>query len=215
MPKTDLSLSSVHNTGNSLSFINLDYVGKRLYSEDRIQMQPAFIYAVLALAKLLRSSKLETGSAGLSHALEFVHQAHTAYKDAIDLRWLDATLAEAAFVSSLSDASDALRELMTFRFWPCSKSLLILNILPNGYEHLLSILISLSETYPSQLSTLMIVLPVAFRPVLCQSCLQTPQRVLRIMSVPVSLLVRWPRAIPTIITIPIRHLGILIGRLAR
>jgi hypothetical protein len=88
---------------------------KRLYSEERIQMQPAFIYGVLALAKLLRSSKLETGSAGLSDALEFVHQAHTAYKDALDLHWLDATLAEAAFVSSLSDVLDVLRDLIAFQ----------------------------------------------------------------------------------------------------
>lgn len=78
---------------------------KRLYSEDRLHIQPAFIYAALALAKLLRSSKLETGSVGLSDALEFVHQAHAAYKDAIDFQWVDTTLAEAAFVGSFSRSS--------------------------------------------------------------------------------------------------------------
>jgi hypothetical protein len=71
---------------------------KRLYSEERLHIQPAFIYAVLAFAKLLRSSKLETGTTGLSYAFDFVHQAHDAYKNAIDFHWLDTTLAEAAFV---------------------------------------------------------------------------------------------------------------------
>jgi len=132
MPTINSSQSSVQNAANVLFFINLDYVMKRLYSEERLHIQPAFIYAVLALAKLLRSSKIETGSAGLSHALELVHQAHAAYKDAIDLHWLDATLAEAAFVSSLSDALQNL--LYSCRFSPCLKSLPTPNIPPNGYE---------------------------------------------------------------------------------
>jgi len=71
---------------------------KRLYSEERLHIQPAFIYAVLALARLMRSSKLEGGSVGLSHALDLVNQAHAAYKDAIELHWLDVTLVEAALV---------------------------------------------------------------------------------------------------------------------
>ena len=71
---------------------------KQLYSEERRHIQPAFVYAVLGLAKLLRSNKLENGSAGLSQSLEFVRQAHVAYKDSVDLHWLDITLVEAAFV---------------------------------------------------------------------------------------------------------------------
>ena len=88
----------MRNTGNFLFFINLDDVMKQLYSEERRHIQPAFVYAVLGLAKLLRSNKLENGSAGLSQSLEFVRQAHVAYKDSVDLHWLDITLVEAAFV---------------------------------------------------------------------------------------------------------------------
>ena len=105
MATTNSNSFSVHHTGNALFFINIDYFAKRLYSEDRLHIQPAFIYGVLALARLLRASKLESGPAGLSHALEFVHQAHAAYKDAIDFHWLNTTLVEAAFVGFLLDVA--------------------------------------------------------------------------------------------------------------
>ena len=75
---------------------------KRLYSDDRLQIQPAFIYSVLAMGKLMKSSKLEGGSLGLSQAMELVNNAHAAYKDALELRWVDATLAEAALVRYFS-----------------------------------------------------------------------------------------------------------------
>lgn len=89
---------SVRNTGHLLTFVNLDYIMHRIYSEERHQIQPAFIYAVLAMAKLMRSSKLEDGSTGLMQATELVKLAHAAYKDAISLRRFDETLAEAALV---------------------------------------------------------------------------------------------------------------------
>lgn len=77
----------------------------RLYSEDRLQIQPAFVYAVLAMASLMKSSKLEAGSVGLSQAMDLINEAHIAYKDAIELHWLDVTLVEAAFVCSYLPSS--------------------------------------------------------------------------------------------------------------
>ncbi|KAF9524627.1 hypothetical protein CPB83DRAFT_797695 [Crepidotus variabilis] len=96
----------VRNTGHLLNFVNLDYIMRRIYSEEqRLKIQPAFIYAVLAMAKLMKSSKLDEGSGGLSQAMELVNQAHAAYKDAIELRWFDVTLAEAALILALFESS--------------------------------------------------------------------------------------------------------------
>ena len=72
---------------------------KRLLRDDeRLRIQPAFILACLALAKLMKSSTMEGSSPGLQQAMILGSDAHTAFHEAVRLQWIDATLAEAALV---------------------------------------------------------------------------------------------------------------------
>lgn len=141
----------------------------RLYSEDRLQIQPAFVYAVLAMARLMKSSKLESGSVGLSQAMDLINEAHAAYKDAVELQCLDISLVEAAFVSSFP-ASIA-KDLITprLRFCHSLNHLSIPNTPLSGYELLLLILMHSFEICHSQISILMIVLLAGFLQDACLS----------------------------------------------
>ena len=89
----------VNNTGHFLAFLNINFLVKRLLRDDeRSRIQPAFIFACLALAKLMKSSTMEGSSLGLQQAMILGGDAHAAFRDAVNLQWIDATLAEAALV---------------------------------------------------------------------------------------------------------------------
>lgn len=89
----------VNNTGHFLAFLNINFLVKRLLRDDeRSRIQPAFILACLALAKLMKSSAMEGSSLGLQQAMILGSDAHAAFRDAVSLQWIDATLAEAALV---------------------------------------------------------------------------------------------------------------------
>lgn len=92
----------VNNTSHFLAFLNINFLSKRLLRDDeRLRIQPAFILACLALAKLMKSSTMEGGSLGLQQAMMLGRDAHTAFRDAVNLQWIDATLAEAALVTQI------------------------------------------------------------------------------------------------------------------
>ena len=46
----------------------------------------------------MKSSTMEGGSLGLQQAMILGGDAHAAFRDAVSLQWIDATLAEAALV---------------------------------------------------------------------------------------------------------------------
>ena len=49
----------------------------------------------------MKSSTMEGGSLGLQQAMMLGRDAHTAFRDAVNLQWIDATLAEAALVTQI------------------------------------------------------------------------------------------------------------------
>ena len=90
----------VNNTGHFLAFLNVNFLVKRLLRDDeRLQIQPAFILACLALAKLMKSSTMEGSTLGLQQAMILGSDAHSAFRDAVNMQWIDATLAKAAMVT--------------------------------------------------------------------------------------------------------------------
>ncbi|KAJ8501742.1 hypothetical protein ONZ45_g12033 [Pleurotus djamor] len=94
------------DTGHWLSFLNLDFFTASLFNpEDRLNIQPSFILAGLALATLMKSSELEHGAQGRSRALWLRDAAQTALDAAWSSEWVDAQLAEAAFMLSLFEMS--------------------------------------------------------------------------------------------------------------
>jgi hypothetical protein len=68
-------------------------------------MQPALIYACLAMAKLIRSSEVELGANGRVHALGLRDAAQAHLRESWDVRWVDLGLAEAAMVLALFETS--------------------------------------------------------------------------------------------------------------
>lgn len=68
-------------------------------------MQPALIYACLAMAKLIRSSEVELGANGSAHALGLRDAAQAHLRESWNIRWVDLGLAEAAMVLALFETS--------------------------------------------------------------------------------------------------------------
>jgi hypothetical protein len=68
-------------------------------------MQPALIYACLAMAKLIRSSEIELGASGRVHALGLRSAAQAHLRESWNIQWLDLGLAEAAMVLALFETS--------------------------------------------------------------------------------------------------------------
>lgn len=95
-----------NTTGYWLSFINVPYFIRSLYSADeRARMQPALIYAGLALATLMKSSALELAHAGRVRALWLRDAAHSNLEQSLGANWIDVPLAEAALMLALFEAS--------------------------------------------------------------------------------------------------------------
>lgn len=68
-------------------------------------MQPALIYACLAMAKLIRSSEVELGANGRDQALGLRDAAQAHLRESWNIRWVDLGLAEAAMVLALFETS--------------------------------------------------------------------------------------------------------------
>jgi hypothetical protein len=100
-------LSSLFNTtGYWLSFINVASFIRNLYNpEERSRMQPAVIYAGLALATLMKSSQLELGTAGSNRALWLRDAAQSNMEQSLSSQWIDVPLAEAALMLALFESS--------------------------------------------------------------------------------------------------------------
>ncbi|KAF9552718.1 hypothetical protein CPC08DRAFT_714372 [Agrocybe pediades] len=96
----------VNNTGHLLSFINLNFLIKQLFRDDlRLRIQPSFILAALAMAKLMKSSCVEGGAQGLRDSMVLAEDAHKAFSEALAFNWVDATLVEAALILALFESS--------------------------------------------------------------------------------------------------------------
>jgi hypothetical protein len=100
-------LSSLFSTsGYWLSFINVDAFMRTLFSpEEQPRMQPALVYAGLALATLMKSSELELGAAGRTRAVWLRDAAQTNLEQSLANQWIDLPLAEAALMLALFESS--------------------------------------------------------------------------------------------------------------
>ncbi|KAG6916115.1 hypothetical protein DXG01_008390 [Tephrocybe rancida] len=95
-----------NDTGHWLSFLNFDYFMKTLMDEEsRLSIQPAFIYAGLAMAILMKSSEMEFKAPGRQRALWLRDTAETLIQNSINSEWIDASLAEAALIIALFETS--------------------------------------------------------------------------------------------------------------
>jgi len=68
-------------------------------------MQPALVYACLAMSMLIRSSEIERGASGRAHALRLRDAAQAHLHESWSLPWIDLGLAEAAMVLALFETS--------------------------------------------------------------------------------------------------------------
>lgn len=68
-------------------------------------MQPGLVFACLALAMLVRSSEIELGASGRTHALRLRDAAQSHLHESWNLQWIDLGLAEAAMVLALFEIS--------------------------------------------------------------------------------------------------------------
>jgi hypothetical protein len=99
---TDIYPHSFSTSGYWLSFINVDAFMRTLFSpEEQPRMQPALVYAGLALATLMKSSELELGAAGRTRAVWLRDAAQTNLEQSLANQWIDLPLAEAALVRRL------------------------------------------------------------------------------------------------------------------
>ena len=99
--------NSFNTSGYWLSFINVPFFIRTLYNEDqRARMQPALIYAGLALATLMKSSELELGHAGRTRAIWLRDAAQSNLEQSLNAQMIDLGLAEAALVRPLVPTSE-------------------------------------------------------------------------------------------------------------
>ncbi|KAG6829572.1 hypothetical protein H0H92_004121 [Tricholoma furcatifolium] len=95
-----------NDTGHWLSFVNMDYFFRTLLDEEsRLSIQPALIYAGLAMATLMRSSEMEFKAPGRERALWLRDNAESYIQSSINSDWMDASLAEAAMIIALFETS--------------------------------------------------------------------------------------------------------------
>lgn len=94
------------SSGHSLTFLNVHWFLRDMFNPNiRAHMQPALIYACLAMAKLIRSSEVELGANGRVHALRLRDAAQAHLRESWNIRWVDLGLAEAAMVLALFETS--------------------------------------------------------------------------------------------------------------
>jgi hypothetical protein len=68
-------------------------------------MQPALVYAYLAMARFVRSSEIELGARGRVQALRLRDMAQVHLENSWSMQWIDLELAEAAMVLALFETS--------------------------------------------------------------------------------------------------------------
>ncbi|KAH9020844.1 hypothetical protein EDB85DRAFT_1895962 [Lactarius pseudohatsudake] len=101
----DLKVLST-SSGHWLTFFNVDWFLPNLMdSRIRAHMQPALVYAYLAMAKFVRSSEIELGVCGRLQALKLRDVAKTHLQESWNKQWIDLGLAEAAMVLALFETS--------------------------------------------------------------------------------------------------------------
>ncbi|KAH9031293.1 hypothetical protein EDB84DRAFT_1600572 [Lactarius hengduanensis] len=101
----DLKVLST-SSGHWLTFFNVDWFLPNLMdTRIRAHMQPALVYAYLAMAKFVRSSEIELGVCGRLQALKLRDVAKTHLQESWNKQWIDLGLAEAAMVLALFETS--------------------------------------------------------------------------------------------------------------
>ncbi|KAI6030940.1 hypothetical protein F5J12DRAFT_804084 [Pisolithus orientalis] len=81
------------------SFINVpSFLSTFMDPQKREKMQPSFAYATLAVATLLQSSEVGTGSEGREKALRLRDMAQGALEASLCARWVDEEVAQAAWL---------------------------------------------------------------------------------------------------------------------
>ncbi|KAG6898966.1 hypothetical protein C0993_002144 [Termitomyces sp. T159_Od127] len=94
------------DTGHWLCFLNFEHFSKRLLdAEARVGIQPALVYAGLAMATLMKSSEVEYKAPGRERALWLRDSAVSCIQSSISAEWVDAALAEAALIIALFESS--------------------------------------------------------------------------------------------------------------
>ncbi|KAI0291612.1 hypothetical protein B0F90DRAFT_1671449, partial [Multifurca ochricompacta] len=89
-----------------LTFFNIPWFLRDLFDPNaRAQMQPALVYACLAMAMLMRSSEIEHGAGGRALALRLRDAAQAHLQESWNIQWIDLGLAEAAMVLALFETS--------------------------------------------------------------------------------------------------------------
>ncbi|KAI9455242.1 hypothetical protein BJY52DRAFT_1280837 [Lactarius psammicola] len=101
----DLKVLST-SSGHWLTFFNVHWFLRNLFdTHARALMQPALVYAYLAMAKFVRSSEIELGACGRVQALKLRDVAKAHLHESWNMQWIDLGLAEAAMVLALFETS--------------------------------------------------------------------------------------------------------------
>ena len=119
------------NSNYWFAFINIPlFFTTFCNSSEREGMQPALVLAILMMSNFLRSSEAEMGGEGRTRTLWLREKAQAALEASVNAGWIDAGLAQAAWVCLRNfRASVRVRNQqilmwrLTDRFWPCSKYL--------------------------------------------------------------------------------------------
>lgn len=94
------------SSGHWLTFFNIQWFLRSLSdAHSRAHMQPALVYAYLAMARFVRSSEIELGARGRMHALRLREMAQAHLQNSLNIQWIDLGLAEAAMVLALFETS--------------------------------------------------------------------------------------------------------------
>ncbi|KAF8153666.1 hypothetical protein BJ912DRAFT_1014320, partial [Pholiota molesta] len=100
-----LKTHDINDIAAELSFLEQS---RLLREDERLRIQPSFILAILAMAKLMKSSSMEDGLIGLQHAMMLAQDAHTAFETALQANWVDPCLPKLLFLTYSARATDAL-----------------------------------------------------------------------------------------------------------
>ncbi|KAF8267650.1 hypothetical protein EI94DRAFT_1700825 [Lactarius quietus] len=94
------------SSGHWLTFFNVQWFIPNLFdTHARAHMQPALVYAYLAMARFVRSSEIELGARGRAQALRLRDMAQVHLQESWNMHWIDLGLAEAAMVLALFETS--------------------------------------------------------------------------------------------------------------
>lgn len=104
------------------SFFHLPtFFGNFFEPARRKEMQPSLVLALLAMSTFWQSSEVGIGHTGRERALRFRDEAQSALEASVNAGWLDETLAQAAWVSPVSDNSFGSLPVVSSSYLPFSK----------------------------------------------------------------------------------------------